>query len=163
MYVKRERLDAVARFWAKVDIKTKTECWQWKGCLTKGYGTYNSGNGKNLRANRAAWFFTFGEIPKGLHVLHKCDNSKCCNPNHLFLGTHADNVADMISKKRNAFGDTAGQSKLNSSQASEIKKLKPAYPHKTGNGSLVESLARKFNVKRSAIYYIWRCETWKHV
>jgi hypothetical protein len=88
------------RFWAKVDVKDEDECWLWLGGVTyRGYG-HSRLNGRQMGAHRAAWILTFGPIPDGLLVLHKCDVPKCCNPKHLFLGTHRDNLVDAQQKGR---------------------------------------------------------------
>ena len=98
------------KFWSFV-IKTNT-CWQWTGNLVgMGYGsitTWHKGKCKGHRAHRVSWMLHFGEIPKGLNVLHKCDNPACTNPEHLWLGTHAENVADKVKKHRQARRDTHG-------------------------------------------------------
>ena len=87
------------RFWEKVDIKGTGECWNWVAAIdTSEYGAFKY-NGKKVNSHRMAWFLTYGDFPD-LLVLHSCDNRKCCNPNHLFLGTYRDNVKDMISKNR---------------------------------------------------------------
>lgn len=87
------------RFWKKVEIGNEDECWNWVGAIdTPKYGAFKY-NGKKVNSHRMAWFLTYGEFPE-LLVLHSCDNRKCCNPKHLFLGTHKDNVQDMISKNR---------------------------------------------------------------
>lgn len=93
--------DAVrARFWAKVNCKTKSECWEFLAFKDKdGYGRFSIG-GNDMSAQRAAWIVAVGPIPKGMHVLHDCDNPPCCNPAHLFLGTHTDNMSDARRKKR---------------------------------------------------------------
>lgn len=78
----------------------KSGCWHFIGSLSKtGYGVVGL-NGKVIGAHRAAWILTNGEVPDGLFVCHKCDNRRCINPDHLFLGTAKDNTQDMISKGR---------------------------------------------------------------
>ncbi len=95
------------RFWARV-AKTDT-CWEWQGArLPTGYGRVTF-DGENTSAHRAAWILTKGPIPDGQHVCHTCDNPPCCNPLHLFLGTHRDNMQDAQRKGRwRHSGTTAG-------------------------------------------------------
>jgi hypothetical protein len=89
------------RLWAKVD---KSEgCWLWQGATAgeDNYGYILGEDSKTLiRAHRAAWLVTFGPIPDGLFVLHKCDTPLCVCPDHLFLGTHLENMADRDAKGR---------------------------------------------------------------
>lgn len=100
----------VERFLAKVDIRGDGECWPWTGAVNdRGYGQCWI-SGRMERAHRASYALSVGPIPDGLCVCHHCDVPSCCNPSHLFLGTIADNNADMVAKKRNraATGDSNG-------------------------------------------------------
>lgn len=76
------------------------DCMNWDGSTNKsGYGSIRVG-ATSVLAHRAAYFIHYGEIPDGMCVCHSCDNPKCCNPNHLFLGSHAENMKDMQGKGR---------------------------------------------------------------
>ncbi len=86
-------------FFDKV-VVLPTGCWQWIASFDhRGYGQYAL-NGRVTKAHRAAWFFAFGDIPKGLFICHKCDYPWCVRPSHLFQGTHSDNMKDCASKGR---------------------------------------------------------------
>jgi len=94
-----KRTPPIERFWAKVD-KTG-DCWEWTGArFHHGYGLFYESASVRTRAHRFAYETLAGPIPPGVLVLHRCDNPPCVRPEHLFLGTQADNVADMIAKGR---------------------------------------------------------------
>lgn len=97
-----------ATFWAKVDMRGPDECWEYQGYVTpEGYGWAYTGTMKGQRthgAHRQAWILTNGPIPAEKLVCHHCDNRRCCNPKHLFVGTTFDNMRDMVRKGRHRFG-----------------------------------------------------------
>jgi hypothetical protein len=91
------------RFWPKVNKTAPNGCWEWTACTNElGYGWIAAGTrqGRHLKAHRVSYALAFGEVPEGMSVLHRCDNPLCVKPSHLFLGTQADNMADMIRKGR---------------------------------------------------------------
>lgn len=89
---------AKARFEAKYLAEPNSGCWLWTAALER-YGYFKL-DGKQISAHRASFIIYVGPIPENLFVLHQCDNPPCVNPNHLFLGTHQDNVDDMMRKGR---------------------------------------------------------------
>src|SRR5262245_15962768 len=102
----------VERFWSRVERKEKDECWFWKGKVHRtGYGEIRFGR-KVYKAHRVAYALGRGELAlssgergaRGVIVLHTCDNRSCCNPDHLVLGTQADNMRDACEKARMGHG-----------------------------------------------------------
>ncbi len=87
------------RFWDRL-VRQENGCWDWPaGTGVSGYGLI-SYEGRSTGTHRLAWQLTNGPIPEGMFVLHHCDNRRCCNPDHLFVGTHTDNMRDMHAKGR---------------------------------------------------------------
>ena len=138
-------------------LNSQTSCLEWqKSTMSKpGYG-YLRINGKNNYAHRLMWELTRGPIPSGNWVLHRCDNSTCINPEHLFLGSAADNSKDMVSKGRSR--NIGGPRKLNVVQVMEIR----------GSFQSSSVLADRFGVTEGAIRgvrkgYAGRHRTWDWV
>ena len=150
-------LKYIERFWRKVDKTSSTLlyngviCWIWIGGIrsSNGYGAVVMGDRKKiLLAHRVSWVLTFGDIPDNLHVLHKCDNTSCVNPDHLFLGTHKDNMDDRDQKNRQPSGEKNGMHKLTDEQVSEIRRR---YAGWGKGGDSARSLAKEFGVRHSQI------------
>lgn len=90
------------KFFSRVKKLSYSECWVWTGAISmQGYGLVTRDK-KHTSSHRIAWELQYGPIPDGMCVCHHCDNRKCCNPNHLFLGTNEDNMRDMYQKNRHA-------------------------------------------------------------
>lgn len=151
------------RFMAKVDLDP-SGCWQWTGAPSDSTPTGAYGRmriyGVQERAHRVSWLLHKGAIPDGLQVLHRCDNPKCVNPEHLFLGTNADNVADRVSKGRSGWQERKGEahpmSKLRESDVRAIRER-----HSAGERQSV--LAREFRVDRATVCEIISRRKWAHV
>lgn len=148
--------DIEKRFWSKVEVKDRKECWIWRaGKDIDGYGMFWI-KPQNQWAHRVAYEFEFGPFNKKLHVLHKCDNPSCVNPHHLFLGTQQDNIDDMLNKGRSAKGERAHSAKLSGNQVKQIKIL-------IKEGFSASVIAKKFKVHKSTIKDIKSKRTWLHI
>lgn len=143
-----QRMVLLRKKFDKFVVKNIEGCWSFNGSKSSGYGHFIFKK-KLLKAHRASWILHKGPIPKGLWVLHKCDNRECSNPDHLFLGNNTDNMRDMASKHR-----TGVRCKLTLEQVYEIKKL-------LNLGVSSMELGRKYNVSDVAIHNIKHGITWK--
>lgn len=148
-------------FWDNVSVSSDNECWEWVGTLNDhGYGRLNY-RGKDDRSHRVSWRMKNGDIPDNLFVLHKCDNRKCVNPNHLFLGTQLDNMQDMSRKGRGkpfvGIGSRNPKSKLTENDVLTIRKL-----HQNKNYTCVQ-LSKMYKVTDVQISAIIHRKAWKHI
>jgi hypothetical protein len=145
--------DPVRRFEANVMPLTECGCWAWLGTLYwTGHGMLSL-RGKVTGAHRFSWALHRGPIPPGKSVLHHCDVACCVNPDHLYLGTQADNIRDRNARKRSAVGERVGSSKLTECDVREI--LKSSEPQRV--------LAQRFQVSTSTIRGVRSGKWWRRV
>lgn len=145
------------RFDEKWMPEPNSGCWLWLAALNKnGYGAILA-TARSSLASRASWALHRGPIPTGLHVLHKCDVRCCVNPDHLFLGTQADNLADMDRKGRRKSGSLRGdrhhQAKL---KTDDVLKIREA-------GGSPTVVAQSYGVSRTTIGDILAGRSWRHL
>ena len=148
------------RFWAKVE-KTDT-CWIWTGAKRGGYGMFRFKTGSPVGAHRISYQLATGKYPKEF-VLHSCDNPACVNPEHLFVGTHQDNMDDMYAKNRRQRRMRTVKpprkiafKKLSREDVQQIREL-------LARGSTGISIARRFGVTHQMIYAIKHGKTYASV
>ena len=146
--------------WSKT-IPGENGCILWTGCISKGYGQIGRG-GKTFKAHRYSYEANVGPITNGLHVMHSCDVKNCVNPQHLSLGTHADNMADMKRKGR-GLGKSSGKkgtqnlsSKLTDA---DVLFMRSAYL----GGVLQQQIADAYQINQGTVSAIVNGKRWKHL
>lgn len=174
------------RFLRHVIKRGRDECWLWQIKTKSRYPMFKTSTGVGRTANRVAYQLFRGNIPDGACVCHSCDNTQCCNPAHLFLGTHTENIRDAQAKGRLATGkrsgayrhpervargerhgsqtrpecvprgEQAGKAKLTEAQVREARKLRVA-------GTFYTDLGRKYGVNNGTIHRAINGKSWKHV
>lgn len=144
------------RFWEKVNKLGKHECWNWAAMKRSGYGMMRVG-GKMTGAHRFSYELAYGEVPKELDVLHRCDNPSCVNPNHLFLGTHRENMLDCVRKGRRPYhkGESHHNSKLTKTKVLKIRALASTIPF--------VAIANRFGISPPQVRNIVLRHQWTHV
>lgn len=163
------------RFWSKVDRSAGLHgCWWWTAAALKphGYGQFAFG-GRSQMAHRVAWMLSYGPIPDGMQVCHHCDHPRCVRPDHLFLGTNADNIADRMAKGRDSsprgiwnrsvtdpttrvFGERNGEARLTEAMIHEIRAAVAA-------GESQRGVARRLGLHRTTVWRMMNGRSWAHV
>jgi ribosomal protein L37AE/L43A len=150
--------ELIGRFWSKVDVRGRDECWEWKASLTaSGYGQFSlrfKGKSVPVPAHRVARRFT--EDVSGKWVLHSCDNPPCVNPQHLRVGTSSDNNSDMVKRDRHVYGSRNPVAKVSEEQVSEIKARIRA-------GEQFTVIAEDYPISAAGIGHIAAGRSWRHV
>ena len=176
-----------ARFWSKVE--RSGSCWLWTAGKDKGgYGTFDL-NGMSVKAHRVSYTLANGEIPTGMCVLHKCDTPACVSPDCLFLGTHQDNMDDMMAKGRNnqprgnengsrihpermARGEAhysitdpekLARGEANGSAKLTAEKVSEIRSRYSNGGVSQRRLSREYEVDQKGIWAIIHRKIWQHV
>lgn len=150
------------RFWAKVDRSTDG-CWPWRGATNKRVNGFlvpvfgavtTKGAERTINAQRMAWILTHGRIRHGLFVLHNCDNPLCVRPDHLRLGTQAENMADMVERGRSGRGEKNSRAVLSNEAVLELRRRRAA-------GERPCDLAVAFNLKPTTCRNILRGQSYR--
>ena len=148
---------AQKHFWQHVD--KSGDCWIWMGATTRGYGQTTIDK-KHGYAHRFSWEFANGSIPNKKIICHKCDTPRCVNPEHLFIGTQADNIKDAIKKGRTkykaSFGSKNGNSRLTELAVKDIKK-------QYAGGKTLREVANAIGVSKSTVWNVVSNKNWRHV
>ena len=144
------------RYWSRVDKNTSTECWHWTGTKdNRNYGVFYV-NPKIVKAHRLALILDGTDVPSSKCVMHKCDNPQCVNPNHLSVGTLADNNQDKQNKMRHVYGEGNHTCKLSEQDVKNIRNT----PRERG---YLVKLSEKYNVSKPTIEAIVYNKSWKHL
>jgi len=162
----------IDRFWSYVNVAGANDCWTWTAAKTKtGYGYFNirlNDQYQQIGAHKVSLIIQNISIPKGMVVMHTCDNPSCVNPNHLQLGTYKDNSRDMIEKKRNTHlrGEKHIHAVITDDIARKIKSeviILTDIPGRKTKKTNFSQVAKKYNVRRHIVESIAYNLAWKHI
>lgn len=150
--------DIEDRFWEKVVRAGADECWTWTASVAgRGYGQIKlPGERRQTYAHRLSYEMHVGPIPSGRSVLHRCDNPRCVNPKHLFLGDAGANARDMKGKGRHLYGERNAQHRLTEPEVHSVFDL-------TSEGLSQREVAERLGVGQMTVSRILRGERWRHV
>ena len=147
----------IQRFLRKVHFD-HSGCWLWtagkRGSLNYGGFTLD---GRESLAHRVSWRIFRGKVPEGAHVLHRCDIPNCCRPDHLFLGTHSDNMRDMTRKGRSPAGEANGNARLTESMVREIRRQYSSGTH------TYKTLGSLFGIPMRTVQGVVTRRKWNHI
>lgn len=153
----------ITRFWSMVNIPDIFSCWEWKTTKPHQYTRFRI-SGQYIGAHRFAWLITRGPIPSGLDVCHHCDNRRCVNPAHLFVGTRKDNMQDAVVKGRlfgrrlnPARGERQHNAKLTAEKVRQIRRL-----HRQEQIPNTQ-IAKQFGVCRQTVDDVVSRKSWTHL
>jgi hypothetical protein len=146
----------IAKFNARYEV-APSGCWVWTGKTRASYGRLYIGSGDIISAHRLSWKLFRGQVPDGMHVCHHCDNPRCVNPEHLFIGTDLDNSQDKMRKGRHTAspGESNGRAKITDAQAETIVGL-------LQSGMGPSEVARLLRLPRGICARISAGRSWKH-
>ncbi len=151
------------RFWPKVDKRGPDECWNWTaGRNGVGCGALRVSSPpprRRVYAHRVSYEMANGPITDGLWVLHKCDNPRCVNPNHLFLGTVKDNSDDMVAKGRDKRAITVRRAKVAKVTEADVLEIRA----RAADGERYVAIARDYPIGAKNVATICRRQSWEHV
>ena len=146
--------EVIKMFWSRAGVGISSTCWPWKAGRAARYGVFGSRFFKSTLAHRVAYELRYAvKVPKNLEVCHSCDNPRCVNPLHLFLGTQKDNMRDAMNKGRLAIGQRHSRAKLTEAMVREIRSSKLTQV----------GLAKQYGVRPSTIWAIIQNKTWRHL
>ena len=150
--------ELVAQFWSLVDVRGWDECWLWMGPIRgNGYGGFTRARTLRLYAHRISYTLYKGEIPRGYAVCHTCDIRLCVNPNHLWAGTNAENLADMAAKGRSQQGEAHWNVRLTAEAIRQIR------AQRWERGLPYKKIAAEWGISPGTVRKITERRIWKHL
>jgi hypothetical protein len=158
------------RFYGKLEQRGPDECWPWRGTIaSNSYGLFDIGpraNHRKLGAHRVAWMLANDQhVPdrSRSHMCHRCDNPRCCNPAHLFLGTASENIKDAVAKGYRPFWSTGGATGIKNHRAKltddDVRNIR----RQVAEGRKQRDIGKDFNIPQSSVWAIAHRRGWKHV